>query len=41
VAHIRARPLLGLPPARADERVPLVSETEAGEERPPVKLADG
>jgi hypothetical protein len=27
--------------ARADERVPLVSETEAGEERPTVKLADG
>jgi hypothetical protein len=28
---IRARPALGLPPARAaDERVPLVSETEAG-----------
>jgi hypothetical protein len=29
-AHIRARPVLGLPPAHADERVPLVSETEAG-----------
>jgi hypothetical protein len=38
----RARPALGLPPARAaDERVPLVSETEAGEERRWSELAGG